>query len=127
MNLFDSKKLIIIAALLIIITLLYTLANPAPEIDYNTQVKPIINKKCISCHGGVKQEAGFSMLFEEEALGITESGKPAILPGNPDESELIKRITHSDPNERMPYKHEALSKDEIDILRQWIKEGAKWG
>ena len=98
MKLFYSKKLIIIASLLIIVALLYKLAIPAPEVDYNTQVKPIINKKCISCHGGVKQEAGFSMLFQEEALGKTESGKPAILPGNPDESELIKRITHADPN-----------------------------
>lgn len=127
MKLFYSKKLLIIASLLIIVALLYKLAIPAPEVDYNTQIKPIINKKCISCHGGVKQEAGFSLLFQEEALGKTESGKPAILPGNPDESELIKRITHADPNERMPYKHEALSKDEITILRQWIKEGAKWG
>ena len=42
------------------------------SIDFNTQIKPIINKKCISCHGGVKQSAGFSLLFKEEALGNTD-------------------------------------------------------
>jgi len=100
---------------------------PNSKIDYNTQVKPILNKKCISCHGGVKQQAGFSLLFREEALGNTESGKPAIIPGKPDESELIRRITLDDPEERMPYKHKPLAKEEIEILTQWIKEGAAWG
>jgi Protein of unknown function (DUF1549)/Protein of unknown function (DUF1553)/Planctomycete cytochrome C len=97
------------------------------KIDYSTQVKPIFNKKCIACHGGVKQKAGFSLLFREEALGNTESGKPAIIPGNPKESELIRRISLNDPEERMPYKHEPLSKEEINILTQWIEEGAAWG
>jgi len=67
------------------------------------------------------------LLFRSEALANTESGKPAIIPGRPDQSELIRRITHTDPEERMPFKHEALSKKEIDILRQWIRQGAQWG
>ena len=100
---------------------------PVEIIDYNTQVKPIFNKKCIACHGGVKQKAGFSLLFREEALGNTESGKPAIIPGKPDESELVRRISVSDPEERMPYKHEPLSEEEIEILTRWIKQGAQWG
>ena len=44
-----------------------------------------------------------------------KSGKYPIVPGKPGESEMIKRITHNDPDERMPYKHEALSKEEIKI------------
>ena len=43
------------------------------SVDFNTQIKPIINKKCISCHGGVKQSAGFSLLFQQEALGNTRN------------------------------------------------------
>lgn len=100
---------------------------PVEKIDYNTQVKPIFNKKCITCHGGVKQKAGFSLLFREEALGNTESGKPAIIPGKPDKSELIRRISIEDPEERMPFKHEPLSKEEIEILTKWIRQGAEWG
>ena len=52
---------------------------------------------------------------------------PAIIPGDPSGSEFIKRLTHSDPEERMPYHSEPLNKDEIDILKQWVKQGAKWG
>lgn len=100
---------------------------PQPKIDYNTQVKPILNKRCIACHGGVKKKGGFSLLFQEEALGNTESGKPAIIPGNASKSELIRRITHSNPEERMPYKQNPLSQDEIDILTRWIDQGAAWG
>lgn len=124
---FYSKKIIVVVTLLLLVVVFYKLTLPEPKVDFNTQVKPIINQKCISCHGGVKQEAGFSLLFQEEALGITESGRPAIIPGKPEESELIRRITETDPDERMPYKHEALSKTEISTLRQWIKEGANWG
>ena len=96
------------------------------KVDYSTEVKPILNKRCISCHGGVKKNGDFSLLFEDEALAPTESGHPAIIPGNPEESEFIRRITHSDPEIRMPPEGEPLSKEEIDILSAWIEEGAKF-
>jgi hypothetical protein len=110
-----------------LIILAYYLFWPQQKIDYNTQVKPIFNNKCISCHGGVKREANFSLLFRQEALAAAESGKKAIIPGDPDHSELVKRIHSTDPEERMPFKKEPLTKDEISILTQWIKEGAEWG
>lgn len=100
---------------------------PTQKIDYNTQVKPIFNKKCISCHGGVKREAEFSLLFRQEALAKAESGKYAIIPGDAAHSELVKRITATDSEERMPYKKDPLTQQEIDILTQWIEEGAAWG
>ncbi|MEK6781545.1 MAG: DUF1553 domain-containing protein [Bacteroidota bacterium] len=96
------------------------------KIDYSTQVKPIINKHCIACHGGVKRQADFSLLFRQDALDTTESGKPVIIPGDA-HSELIRRISSDDPEERMPYKEEALSAEEITILSDWIKQGAPWG
>ncbi|RAI88353.1 DUF1553 domain-containing protein [Algoriphagus yeomjeoni] len=97
------------------------------EVDFSTQIKPILNKNCISCHGGVKKSGGFSVLFEEEAFANTESGHPAIIPGDPNGSELIKRLTATDPEVRMPYEPSPLSKEEIDLLKTWIKQGAKWG
>ncbi len=121
------NKIVVILVLVTVAALIYFFAFKKDKIDFNTQVKPIFNKKCITCHGGVKQQSGFSLLFREEALGNTKSGKPAIIPGKPDESELVRRITNTDPDERMPYKHAALSKDEINVLKQWIKEGAVWG
>jgi hypothetical protein len=127
MKFFRSKKLIFVLALLIVTALILYFTSSKKAIDFNTQVKPIFNKKCISCHGGVRQKADFSLLFRSEALASTKSGKPAIIPGNPGESELIKRITSNDVDERMPYKHDPLTAKEIDILKQWIKEGAQWG
>jgi hypothetical protein len=97
------------------------------KIDFSSQVKPILNKRCISCHGGVKQNAGFSVLFPEEALDTTESGKYAIVPGDPKHSEMVRRINETDPEQRMPYKEEPLTKEEIRILTTWIEQGAKWG
>src|SRR5918994_3235796 len=97
------------------------------RIDFSTQVKPILNKRCISCHGGVKRNAEFSLLFRTEALETAESGKLAIVPGEPAHSELVRRINSKDPEERMPYKEEPLSQEEINVLTQWIEEGAEWG
>lgn len=108
------------------LTVLFQSCNQE-KIDFSTQVKPILNKRCISCHGGVKQNGGFSVLFREEALDSTESGKYAVIPGDPKHSEMIRRINETDPELRMPYKEEPLSKEEIGILTTWIEQGAQWG
>ena len=107
--------------------ILITSCQSRQSIDFNTQIKPIINKKCISCHGGVKQSAGFSLLFKEEALGNTDEGSPAIIPGNANKSRMIKRFHENDPQLRMPFENPPLSKDEIDLFTKWINQGANWG
>lgn len=94
--------------------------------DFNAEVRPILNKSCISCHGGVKKAGGFSLLFEHEAIAVTKSGKPAIIPGDADGSEMIKRLTHHDEELRMPLEAPPLSEKEIDILKRWVNSGAKW-
>ncbi|HET9277352.1 MAG TPA: c-type cytochrome domain-containing protein, partial [Flavitalea sp.] len=83
-----NKRIFIVIAALTGSILVFTFSTDHNEIDFNTQVKPIFNNKCIACHGGVKRKAGFSLLFESEAMANTESGKPAIIPGKPDQSEL---------------------------------------
>lgn len=75
----------------------------------------------------MKRSGNFSVLFRDEALDTTESGKFGIIPGDPDHSEMIRRILSKDPEERMPYKETPLSQHDIDILTKWIKQGAKWG
>jgi len=123
---FQKKSLLIIVAIAAGIGI-FVYTTRRQTIDYNTQVKPIFNKNCITCHGGVRRKAGFSLLFRSEALANTESGKPAIIPGDPEHSEMIRRLTLKDPEERMPYKHEPLAASDIDILRKWVKQGAQWG
>lgn len=105
----------------------YIITGKEDPIDYSTQVKPIINKHCISCHGGVKKNGGFSMLFQEEAMADTKSGHPAIIPGDPENSPLIQRLKETDPEMRMPYQKPPLTKQEVRIMEDWIRQGAKWG
>ena len=102
-------------------------ANYANKVDYSTEVKPILNKHCIACHGGVKKIGDFSLLFRTDALAKTKSGKPAIIPFHPEQSDFIARLTHKDLDERMPYRANPLRKEEIDLLTRWVKEGAEWG
>jgi hypothetical protein len=110
-----------------IASLLYvTSCSTHQEIDFNADIRPIINTRCITCHGGVKKSGGFSLLFREEALAETESGQPAIVPGKPGESEFIKRLVHDDPEYRMPLDAPPLSEEEISKLKAWIKQGAHW-
>lgn len=106
--------------------LTFAACQKSGQIDFNTQIRPILNKNCLSCHGGVKRAGGFSLLFREDALEPTESGLPAIVPGEPDQSEMIARLRHPDPEIQMPLERPALTDEEVGLLRQWIKEGAKW-
>jgi hypothetical protein len=122
-----NKKAIAVLAGIAVLATAFIWTTHSAAVDFNAEVKPIINKKCISCHGGVKREGGFSLLFRSEALAKTESGKFAIIPGDPDGSEMIRRLHLKDVEERMPYKREPLSEKEISILRRWIKQGAEWG
>ena len=124
----NSKRWVWVAVVLVGIGVLSWRIFPSGEtIDFNTQIKPIFNKKCIACHGGVRRQSDFSLLFRVDALGKTKSGKPAIVPGDPDHSELMRRVTLHDPEDRMPYKKAPLMAEEIATLRRWIKQGAKWG
>lgn len=125
--LLKNKLYLTLAISTIVLTVYLLISGSEDRVDYSLQVKPIFNKRCIACHGGVRKKGGFSLLFREDALDTLESGKLAIVPGHPDKSEMIRRITLKDPEERMPYKHEPLPKDEIDLLTIWIKQGAQWG
>jgi hypothetical protein len=125
MNVLRSKYTIAILVLLVsgILFIVYFTRNP---VSYSHDVKPILNQKCISCHGGVKKKGGFSLLFRDEALSPTASGKPAIIPGDAAASDMIRRLSHTDPEERMPYHEAPLSETEIDVLTRWVDEGAKF-
>jgi Protein of unknown function (DUF1553)/Protein of unknown function (DUF1549)/Planctomycete cytochrome C len=95
-------------------------------VDFSRDIRPLFNQNCTSCHGGVRQKNGVSFIFREEALGTGKSGRRTIVPGDPDASELITRVTSKDPDVRMPYHAPALPPEQIALLRRWIKEGAKW-
>ncbi len=69
-------------------------ADPAPAIDYDRQIRPILSNTCFKCHGpdAEERESGLRLDIRDEALKPAESGKPAIVPGKPDESRLLTMI-----------------------------------
>lgn len=102
----------------------------AGDIDFNSDVRPILSNNCLLCHGPDESglEAGLRLDNRDIATKPLESGKTAVVPGKPDASELIARISSDDEDVRMPpADHGAkLSAKEIAILRQWIAEGAEY-
>ena len=116
-----------IAIMCVIVVVLWNILKPSDMIDFSSDIKPILNKNCITCHGGVKKNGGFSLLFQEEAFANNESGVPAIIPGNAAKSPFIQRLKEVDPELRMPYKKSKLSNEEIELLTKWVDQGAKWG
>ncbi len=98
-------------------------AQPARPIQFNRDVRPILSDACFQCHGPDKAKRKAKLHFDTAA-----GAGPAIVLGKPDASELIKRITADDKTKRMPPASAAvsLSAKQIETLRRWIKEGAKW-
>ena len=95
-------------------------------VDFERDVRPILNAHCTGCHGGVKQAGGVSFVWEDQVL--PPDGWAAI-PGEPDESPMYTRLLETDPEIRMPPPHEhpkPLPADEIETIRRWIAEGANW-
>ena len=96
------------------------------HLDYSKDIRPILNRHCLKCHGGVKQQGGLSFLFRTAALETNESGDRAIVPGDISHSEMINRITSNDPDLIMPPEGDRLSSEEVNKLKRWIEEGAEW-
>src|SRR5688572_9609845 len=101
-------------------------AARAASVDFDTEIAPILIKRCSECHGPDQQKAKLRLDSRAATLLGGKSEHPAISPGHPDQSELIKRVTTADPDEVMPPKGPRLTEREVAALRQWIQEGATW-
>lgn len=99
-------------------------ACEARAVDFVTDIEPIIQAHCIDCHGPDEQESQFRLDRLAAMLSGGNSGEPAVVPGKPNESFLLKLIRHSEPGKEMP-PDESLSKGEIELVEQWITDGAK--
>lgn len=97
-----------------------------PKVDFAKEIQPLLARRCFACHGPDKDSGGLRLNKRESALKKTDSGEHAIVPGKPDDSELLRRIASDDPDERMPPKSKPLTSEEIDAFRRWIAEGANW-
>lgn len=94
--------------------------------DFVRDVRPILEARCVKCHGPEEQNGGLRYDQKSAAFAQADSGYRAIVAGKPEESELLKRITSKHKDEQMPPKGERLSSDVIETLRRWIAAGAVW-
>jgi mono/diheme cytochrome c family protein len=94
--------------------------------DFAAEIEPLLIKRCSECHGPDKQKGDLRLDSRAAALRAAESGKAALVPGKPEASELIRRVTSADPDERMPPKGPRLTPAEVASLSRWIAEGAVW-
>jgi hypothetical protein len=103
-------------------------ATSAAEVSFNRDIRPLFSKHCTACHGGVKAAGGISLVYQDKAMAEGKSGERAVVPGKPLVSELIKRVTSTDPDDVMPKPDHGprLSEEEIALLTRWIEQGAKW-
>src|SRR5438477_6399418 len=99
------------------------------KVDYSRDIRPILANNCLLCHGpdGKARKADLRLDTREGAVALRE-GKAAIVPGKLDQSELVRRITTADREDVMPptKSGKKLSKDQIDLLKRWIEQGAPY-
>ena len=97
-------------------------------IQYRRDILPILRDHCYSCHGPQKQESNFRIDVKSRALGSADFGDPPINIGNSDLSPLIEFVSGKDPSLMMPPKDSgnSITEEQIQILRQWIDQGANW-
>ena len=104
-------------------THLHQRATQAP-LDFERDIQPLL-ARCVQCHGPGKG-AGLRLDGRAAALAELDSGAHAIVPGKPEESELLRRIADASAEGRMPPKGEMLPAAAVAKLRAWIAAGAEW-
>src|ERR1700761_1376390 len=105
------------------------LAQAAPAVDYNRDIRPILSEHCFHCHGFDEKarKAKLRLDLADDAYAAHENGTP-ITPGHLEKSEAWERITSDDPEDLMPPPKEnaKLSAEEKAKLKAWIESGAKY-
>lgn len=104
-------------------------ASPQDAVDFNRDIRPILSDNCFYCHGpdSEKRKASLRLDTEAGAKSLID-GKYPIHPTDPDQSTVLERIISHDPEEQMPPPKSGrnLSESQVNTLRQWIKQGARW-
>jgi cytochrome c553 len=101
-----------------------TLETDATD-HFRTRVQPLLNRECVKCHGTEKQKGDLRLDSREAALKGGETG-PALVPGKPEESLMLRLIRHAEKDrDRMPPK-EKLAAADVAAIEKWIASGAPW-
>ena len=106
------------------------LPPPSPRaVDFARDIRPILQERCITCHGSEKQKSGYRLDARDAAIKGGDSGDAAIIVGKSADSPLIQFVAGLEADKLMPPKKSdkaRLTADEIGVLRAWIDQGAVW-
>jgi mono/diheme cytochrome c family protein len=91
-----------------------------------SEAHALLKARCFECHGDGRLRGGLALNARADALQGGDSGKPAFAPGDASTSQIIERITSTDPKTRMPAEGDPLTADEIALLTEWINSGAAY-
>ena len=105
--------------------LLLAVASLGAAVDFDREIRPLLQERCVECHGPKKVKANLRLDAKPHAVKGGESG-PAFVAGDPAKSLLFDRITTQDAETKMPPKGEPLTSAQTEKVRQWIAEGAVW-
>jgi len=97
-----------------------------PKVDFTQDIQPLLAKHCYSCHGPDVQEGGLRLDQSDQAFKQLESEATAIVPRHPEKSELLARIKPRDDGLQMPPEGEPLKPAQVELLTDWIAQGAEW-
>ncbi len=100
-------------------------AAQSPDDFFEARVRPVLAKQCVECHSEARVRGRLKLTTRAQMLAGGKSG-PAIVPGNPDASLLIKAVRHEIAKMEMPRDAPALSPREIEGLVEWVRMGAPW-
>lgn len=114
----------LLAALLPSMSVLADEPSPAAVEFFEKKVRPLLVEHCQECHGEKKQRGGLRLDTKDFVLKGTDNG-PGLVPGKPDDSRIMHAVKYEDPELKMPPKAK-LPQESIDILAEWIKQGAAW-
>ncbi len=117
-----------------VVIALVSFASPAratePKVDFNRDIRPIFSDTCFTCHGpdDAKRKSGLRLDLKDQAFKPAKSGKVAIVPGDPAKSEIIRRLTTTDEDDRMPPAKigKIISPEQVAIVKKWIEQGAPY-
>jgi hypothetical protein len=101
-------------------------ANPDSAVSFSRDVAPILNRQCANCHGPKKAKGGFRLQTFDNLMQCGSSKKPPITPGSAEKSRLYQLLVTTDEEDLMPKDADPLPKAQIEIIRRWIEQGAKF-
>jgi mono/diheme cytochrome c family protein len=126
------SRFLVLAPLLVAFVCLRPSPAVADAISYNNQIGPLLSEHCFQCHGPDSasrkpKKEPLRLDRAEFAYKDRDNGKPVIIKGDPDASELVHRIAATDDDVMPPAsEHKPLSADEIALIKQWIAQGGKY-